>query len=243
MKLGILNGAIDFLDQKYKEMFDSTEEIQKHQTELNEIRKPKSDNEIRKPKSDNEIQKPKSDNEIQKPKSDNEIQKPKSDNEIQKPKSDNEILSKISELKASDDFESIYNFLDELSSEGNQKFLSKAYEEGLSKKTAPKKYKWEYERNGLHEACKRGNLNLVKSLVRAGCENEAKSNRNSPLFHASIGGNLEVVKYLIYIGASKEITANGRTPLIFASENGHAEVVKFLISIGAIKSQMVTNGL
>ena len=65
MKLGILNSIIDFLNQKSKEMFDSTEKIQKHQTETNEIQKPKNDNQIQ--KSDGEAQKPKSDNEIKSP--------------------------------------------------------------------------------------------------------------------------------------------------------------------------------
>ena len=92
MKLGILNSIIDFLNQKSKEMFDSTEKIQKHQTETNEIQKPKNDNQIQ--KSDGEAQKPKSDNEIKSP---------------QPQMNQKEILSKIKKLKKSDDFESIYN--------------------------------------------------------------------------------------------------------------------------------------
>ena len=48
MKFGILNGIVVFLDQKSKEMSESTDKIQKLQTELNEIQnqKQKSDKEL-----------------------------------------------------------------------------------------------------------------------------------------------------------------------------------------------------
>ena len=41
MKLRILDGIVDFLDQKANEILESTARIQKLQTELNEIQKQK----------------------------------------------------------------------------------------------------------------------------------------------------------------------------------------------------------
>ena len=205
MKLGILDSVIDFLMQTQNEIPNSTKKIQQLQTDLNS----------------NQNQPPKSDKETKV-----EQIKEKSYNE-------NEILSKISELKESDDFESIYNFLDELSSQGNQKMISKSCEKGLWKKIALKKDKYDEEKNVLHVACERGNLNLVKSLARAGCTDDSSIFRydNSPLIYASIGGNLELVKYLIYIGANSHWWYS----LICASAKGHLEVVKHFISIGANK--------
>ncbi|EAY22147.1 hypothetical protein TVAG_093210 [Trichomonas vaginalis G3] len=213
MKLGILNGIIDFLDQKAKEMSDSTEKIQKLQTELNKIQK-------------------------QKQKSDNEIKSLQSQlNQINETTNQEAFLEKISELKKSDDFESIYNFFEELSSQGNQTIISKACEEGLWKKMTPKDSKYDESRNVLHEACKKGNLKLVKSLIECGCDKETRSYYDfTPLICASREGHLEVVKYLISIGADKEAKdSNGCTPLIQASNSGKHEIIKYLISIGADK--------
>ncbi|EAX96621.1 ankyrin repeat protein, putative [Trichomonas vaginalis G3] len=216
MKLEIINGIIDFLDHKAKEMFDSTEKIPPLQADSNS----------------NQNQTPKSNKETK----DNQIND-ENNNE-------NEILSKIPELKESDDFESIYNFLDELSSQGNQTMISKSCEEELWKKIAPKKDKYDNEKNVLHVACEKGILRLVKSLIEHGCDKETKSKYGlTPLIFASANGHLQVVKYLISVGDDKETEDYfGYTPLIKASENGHLEVVKYLISIGDDKDANNLNG-
>ncbi|EAY16590.1 ankyrin repeat protein, putative [Trichomonas vaginalis G3] len=154
------------------------------------------------------------------------------------------ILTKISELKKAGDFESIYNFLDELSEKGDQEMMSKACKEGLWKKIAPKKYRWDNEKNVLHVASEKGNLRLVKSLIECNCDNETKNNvGDTPLIYASRYGKLEVVQYLISIGADKEAKNKfGETPLILASKEGHLEVVKYLISVGADKEVKNNDG-
>ncbi|EAX84802.1 ankyrin repeat protein, putative [Trichomonas vaginalis G3] len=157
-----------------------------------------------------------------------------------------DILTKITELKNSSDFETVYKFLDELSSTGNHEMISKSVEEGLWKKITPKIYEYYYrERNVLHFASEKGNLRLVQSLIECGCDKEAKDNfcGCTPLIWATENGHLEVVKYLISVGANKEAKDNnGYTPLVWASEEGHLEVVKYLISVGADKEAKNNNG-
>ena len=149
-----------------------------------------------------------------------------------------DLLNKISSLKESDDFDSVYKFFEELSSKGNREIISKACEEGLWKKT-----NW-LKANVLHVASDKRNLNLVKSLIECDCDKETKSNNGwTPLIYASYDGHLEVVKYLISIGADKDAKSNdGDNPLISASQYGQLEVVKYLISVGADKDAKNKNG-
>ncbi|EAX99919.1 hypothetical protein TVAG_159390 [Trichomonas vaginalis G3] len=131
-----------------------------------------------------------------------------------------DILTKITELKKSSDFETVYKFLDELSSTGNHEMISKSVEEGLWKKIAPKKDKYDSrKRNVLHFASEKGNLRLVQSLIECGCDKESKDNDGcTPLIWATENGHLEVVKYLISVGADKEAKNNdGKTALDVAS--------------------------
>ncbi|EAY22046.1 ankyrin repeat protein, putative [Trichomonas vaginalis G3] len=148
------------------------------------------------------------------------------------------LLTKISSLKATNDFDSVYQFFEELSSQGNREIISKACEEGLWKKTT------KYGENVLHVASDKRNLNLVKSLIEYGCDKETKDDDgNTPLISASENGHLEVVKYLISVGADKEAkTKNGWTSLIKASNYGRLEVVKYLISVGADKEAKTNDG-
>ena len=70
------------------------------------------------------------------------------------------------------------------------------------------------------EACKTGDLQVVRYLVSQGADVKAVK-------LATISGHLEVVKYLVSQGADNE-------PVIpFASNYGHLEVVKYLVSQGA----------
>ncbi|EAX95042.1 hypothetical protein TVAG_034710 [Trichomonas vaginalis G3] len=151
--------------------------------------------------------------------------------------SSQDILTRIKELKDSNDFETIYKFLDELSSKGNHEMISKSIEAGLWQKIAPKKSLYDPERNVLHVASENGNLRLVQSLIKCVCDKEAKdSSEYTPLILASKQGHLDIVQYLISVGANKEAKTNsGYTPLIYASNNGHLEVVKYLFSVGANK--------
>ncbi|EAY19964.1 hypothetical protein TVAG_402180 [Trichomonas vaginalis G3] len=143
-----------------------------------------------------------------------------------------EFLTRISLLKKINDFEIVYEFFEELSSEDNHEMISKACEEGLWLK----KTKLDVM-NVLHVASEKRNLKLVKSLIECGCDKETKNEYGwTPLIYASYYSHLEVVKYLISVGADKEAKfGNGNNPLIWASRKGHLEVVKYLISVGADK--------
>lgn len=105
----------------------------------------------------------------------------------------NDKLAKIKELKHSNDFASVYDFLDELSTEGELELLSKACEEGLwEKKTLQDQNV--IAKNVLHVACETGNLKLVKSLIECGCDKEVKNNYgDTPLIAATMYGQFEVV--------------------------------------------------
>ncbi|EAY17772.1 hypothetical protein TVAG_016020 [Trichomonas vaginalis G3] len=152
------------------------------------------------------------------------------------------ILAKIAELKQSNDFETVYKFLDELSSQGNHAMISKSCDEGLWRKIAPKKSEYEYGKNVLHVASEKGNFRLVKSLIECGCDKEAKTNDGyTPLIFASQKGHLDVVKYLISVGADKEAKDdNGWTPLFWASRFDYLEVVKYRVSKGVFSTNLNT---
>ncbi|EAY22764.1 hypothetical protein TVAG_476930 [Trichomonas vaginalis G3] len=210
MKFNIFDGIIDFINQKDKELRDSTEEIKKLQTELKTLQ-----------------------NQIQNATKETTVTPINKTHNFSR-----EFLTKLSSLKETKDFDSVYQFFEELSSKGNREIISKACEEGLWKKTN------KYGENVLHVASINGNLNLVKSLIECDCDKEAKSdNGQTPLIYASWEGHLEVVKYLISVGADKEAkTKNGWTSLIMASNYGRLEVVKYLISVGADKEAKDNDG-
>ncbi|EAY09307.1 hypothetical protein TVAG_394790 [Trichomonas vaginalis G3] len=99
-----------------------------------------------------------------------------------------EYLTKISSLKETKDFDKVYKFFEELSSKGNQEMISKACEERLWKKTE------ELEKNVLHAASEKGNLNLVKSLIESGCDKETKDNKG--YLHSFMHQDMAILKLL-----------------------------------------------
>ncbi|EAY11502.1 ankyrin repeat protein, putative [Trichomonas vaginalis G3] len=210
MKFNIFDGIIDFINQKDKELRDSTEEIKNLQTELKTLQ-----------------------NQIQNAAKETTVTPINKTHNFSR-----EFLTKLSSLKETKDFDSVYQFFEELSSKGNREMISKACEEGLWKKTI-----WSKE-NVLHVASEKGNLNLVKSLIECGCDKEANDkDGRTPLFFASSRSHLEVVKYLISVGADKEANdKDGWTPLIWASYYGRLDVVKYLISVGANKEAKDNDG-
>ncbi|EAY23021.1 hypothetical protein TVAG_182570 [Trichomonas vaginalis G3] len=141
------------------------------------------------------------------------------------------LKDKEATINHSNDIVEVYNFLADLSENGNHEMMAKACEDGLWKKESNDTF------NILHLACRNGIFQLVNSLILCGCDKESQTKYGyTPLIIASCFGKLEIVKYLISIGADKEAKDKyGYTPLIIASGNGHLEVVKYLISIGADK--------
>lgn len=150
---------------------------------------------------------------------------------------DKEIILKIANLKNSDDFDSIYKFLEELSDSGNQKMISIAYKERICEK------KGKYGTNALHIASENGNLKLVKSLIDVGCDCNVKSDYGyTPLHYASKNGKYEVVEILISAGANVNAkNSSGYTPLHCSSDKGYFDIVKSLISAGADKEAKDTS--
>ncbi|EAX98238.1 hypothetical protein TVAG_010150 [Trichomonas vaginalis G3] len=139
MKFNVFDGIIDFINENNKQLLDSTKEIKKLQTEIKALQ--------------NQIQ--------------NASKETTTTQINESHNSSKEFLDKLSFLKETNDFYSVYKFFEELSSEGNREMISKACEEGLWKKT------YYNENNVLHLASERGNLNLVKSLIECGCDKEA----------------------------------------------------------------------
>ncbi|EAY14283.1 hypothetical protein TVAG_026040 [Trichomonas vaginalis G3] len=216
MKMRIFKGIIGILEQLQKDQSITTNKIEKLQADLNRIQKEKENVEKKMQILHSQL-------------------KEKEENEFPK-----EFLSKISELKNSKDCLTIYYFFDEISKKGNQKMMQKACQEELWKKQEDR-----YDgKNVLHYASYEGNLRLVKSLIKCGCDKEIKSRRGfTALYCASELGRLEVIKYLISVGCNKEPkTSNGYTPLIWASINCQLDTVKYFISMGADKEATTSEG-
>jgi hypothetical protein len=81
----------------------------------------------------------------------------------------------------------------------------------------------------LFDASKKGNLKMIKHLVRRGVD--VNAHNDYAICFASENGQLDVVKFLESQGA--DVVAQNNYPLILASENGHFDVVRFLVSRGA----------
>ena len=87
----------------------------------------------------------------------------------------------------------------------------------------------------LFDACKNGNIDLVKKMLSYGADVNVKTNYESTALHwASIYGHTEIVKLLLEHGADVNVKDKyGNTPLYYVSRNGHTEIVKLLLEHGA----------
>ena len=91
----------------------------------------------------------------------------------------------------------------------------------------------------LHTAAKNGHLDIVKCLVRNGCEVNARrrgfvTNGLTALHLAAQNGHLAVIKYLVDNGIQVHPRRrNVFTPLHYAVENGHLDVVKYFLECGS----------
>jgi outer membrane protein assembly factor BamB len=96
----------------------------------------------------------------------------------------------------------------------------------------------------LHEAARKGDVNLVKSLLDRGADVNAKARYDvTPLMAACDRGNIELVKLLIERGAdvNAEDSFYHATPLGWAIQNNHVEVAKLLIQKGAKTDDALVN--
>ncbi|MEM0459829.1 MAG: ankyrin repeat domain-containing protein [Thermofilaceae archaeon] len=87
----------------------------------------------------------------------------------------------------------------------------------------------------LHEAARKGDLQLVKKLVVKGADVNAKDLSGwTPLHYAAKEGHLEIVQFLVEKGASVNAEdISGWTPLHEAAYCGHLEIARFLAMRGA----------
>jgi hypothetical protein len=101
----------------------------------------------------------------------------------------------------------------------------------------------------LHTAAECGYTTIVKKLVKAGANIDARGNFRgdncgwTPLHRAARKGRAETVKILIGAGANKDaVTSRGATPLHMAAASGSEETVRFLLRAGANKEARDING-
>jgi hypothetical protein len=90
----------------------------------------------------------------------------------------------------------------------------------------------------LHKAARMGAEDVVKALMNAGADVNARSPDWTTLMSAVSGGNVEVVKMLVNAGA--DLTAEtlwGETALTIALKNGQEAITVFLADHGAVLPQ------
>jgi ankyrin repeat protein len=88
-----------------------------------------------------------------------------------------------------------------------------------------------YGETPLHEACRKGHVQVVKELVSHGADIEAKDNDEStPLHTAALRGHLPVVKMLLSGDADILAVKNyGELPIHKAVDGRHSAVTKYLL--------------
>lgn len=95
----------------------------------------------------------------------------------------------------------------------------------------------EEENCPLNNACRRGNVELVRFLLDRGAPPNSTANgchASYELIAAAHKGHLDVVKLLVQRGALFNApNALGMTPLVYARMGGNSAVVEFLESVGA----------
>ena len=95
------------------------------------------------------------------------------------------------------------------------------------------------------DAAARGDLEVVRSLVKGGADvNAAQGDGMTALHWAAVNGNAEMAEILSHGGARvSAVTSLGRyTPLHLASVGGHARVVKALLAAGADPNALTSTG-
>ena len=87
----------------------------------------------------------------------------------------------------------------------------------------------------LHSASREGQVEVVRSLLKCGVDEDARGvNNMSPLHLASVSGYLDVVQCLLDHGADPNSqNYNHRTPFSIAVSAGHLEIARILLERNA----------
>lgn len=89
----------------------------------------------------------------------------------------------------------------------------------------------------LHEAVKKGDLDILSLLIENGAEVDIQDNSGSTPLHLASGmGNERILSLLLRHQGVKQMdatNAEGLTPLRLAIRNGHVSIVKMLLDAGA----------
>jgi hypothetical protein len=108
-------------------------------------------------------------------------------------------------------------------------FTGKQYEISVLEKLKDKGADFTIHKNfPLKRACKYGDLNTVKFLIKQGADIHADKDR--PIVFATQHGHLKVIKYLVENGA--DLNING-SPLYWACCKNRLDIVKYLVENGA----------
>lgn len=87
----------------------------------------------------------------------------------------------------------------------------------------------------LHLAAEEGHTVVVKALIKAGADTDARDRLQKTALHdAARNGHLEVVETLIKAGSDPSVkSTDGSTPMHYAAMKGHYEVSRALLEAGA----------
>lgn len=89
----------------------------------------------------------------------------------------------------------------------------------------------------LFEACEKGDLEKVRTLIESHADVNTISGDYSCLLTATVDGNYEIVRYLVIAGANVNWKNRlGDTALKIATSQNHQQIVDFLKSKGAIST-------
>jgi ankyrin repeat protein len=123
---------------------------------------------------------------------------------------------------------------------GNQVLLERLLKEGQGVNST----NWIDGQTPLHLATLRQNLSLMRILVKAGADiNARNANYETPLHIAAKYGDLRIGRFLIESGASLiTIGHRGYSALHTALESGHGKFAEMLLEKGANPNTFTTNG-
>jgi uncharacterized protein len=92
-------------------------------------------------------------------------------------------------------------------------------------------------------ACYRGNIEVVKVILKSNADVNANSSMGTPIMAAVVKGKTEIVKLLINKNADVNLPdSNGTTPLIYATMFKNTEIITLLLKNKADKNLKDKNG-